>query len=49
MTEENYREMLTPLLTAGEGQGICISLAVEVSSLDLLNCAANSACFGSTR
>ncbi len=36
LTEVNYREVLTPLLTGGEGQSVCISLAVEVSSLDIM-------------
>lgn len=36
VTAENYTNLLTPLLTAGSGQGLCISLAVEVSSLALM-------------
>ena len=36
ITEENYREVLTPLLTAGEGQGFCVNLSVDTSSLDIL-------------
>ncbi|UOM33968.1 homospermidine synthase [Acuticoccus sp. I52.16.1] len=36
ITPENYREVLTPLLTKGEGQGFCVNLSVDTSSLDLL-------------
>jgi len=36
VTAENYRELLTPLLTAGEGQGFCVNLSVDTSSLDLM-------------
>ena len=36
VTAENYIELLTPLLTSGDGQGLCISLAVEVSSPALM-------------
>lgn len=36
VTKENYRELLTPLLTAGEGQGFCVNLSVDTSSLDLM-------------
>lgn len=36
VTEENYRELLTPLLTAGEGQGFCVNLSVDTGSLDLV-------------
>jgi homospermidine synthase len=36
VTRENYRELLTPLLTAGEGQGFCVNLSVDTSSLDLM-------------
>ncbi|MBL8712647.1 MAG: homospermidine synthase [Alphaproteobacteria bacterium] len=36
VTAENYRELLTPLLTDGEGQGFCVNLSVDVSSLDVM-------------
>ncbi len=36
VTAENYVDLLTPLLTSGSGRGLCISLAVEVSSLALM-------------
>lgn len=36
VTRENYRELLPPLLTAGEGQGFCVNLSVDTSSLDIL-------------
>jgi homospermidine synthase len=39
VTSENYVEVLTPLLTSSSGQGLCISLAVEVSSLALMELA----------
>jgi homospermidine synthase len=36
LTPENYREVLAPLLTAGEGQGFCVNLSVDTSSLDIM-------------
>lgn len=36
VTPQNYRSLLTPLLTEGEGQGFCINLSVDVSSLDMI-------------
>ena len=36
VTRENYRELLTPLLTAGGGQGFCVNLSVDTSSLDIM-------------
>jgi homospermidine synthase len=36
LTHENYREVLAPLLTAGEGQGFCVNLSVDTSSLDIM-------------
>ncbi len=36
LTPDNYRDLLTPLLTAGEGQGFCVNLSVDVSSLDVM-------------
>nr|WP_041376194.1 homospermidine synthase [Polymorphum gilvum] len=36
ITRSNYREVLTPLLTEGSGQGFCVNLSVDTSSLDLM-------------
>lgn len=36
VTRKNYRELLTPYLTEGEGQGFCVNLSVDTSSLDLM-------------
>jgi homospermidine synthase len=36
VTRENYRDMLRPLLTEGGGQGFCVNLSVDTSSLDIM-------------
>lgn len=36
VTKKNYKKLLTPFLTKGEGQGVCINLSVDTSSLDLM-------------
>jgi len=36
ITKENYREVLTPLLTAGPGRGMIVNLSVDTSSLQLM-------------
>jgi homospermidine synthase len=36
VTKENYRDLLPPLLTTGGGQGFCVNLSVDVSSLDVM-------------
>ena len=36
ITRDNYREVLRKYLTAGEGQGFCVNLSVDTSSLDLM-------------
>jgi len=36
VTRKNYRELLTPYLTEGAGQGFCVNLSVDTSSLDLM-------------
>src|SRR5262245_28148809 len=36
VTRENYREFLKPLLTDGGGQGFCVNLSVDTSSLDIM-------------
>ena len=32
LTKENYRDVLTPLLTEGGGQGFCVNVSVDTSS-----------------
>ncbi len=39
VTQENYRELLTPLLTNGDGQGFCVNLSVDTSSVALMELA----------
>lgn len=36
ITPDNYREVLTPLLTEGGGQGFCVNLSVDTGSLDIM-------------
>jgi len=36
LTPENYRAVLSPLLTEGSGQGFCVNLSVDTSSLALM-------------
>ena len=36
MTKKNYKKLLTPLLTKGGGQGFCVNLSVDTSSLELM-------------
>jgi homospermidine synthase len=36
VTRENYRELLSPLLTAGDGQGFCVNVSVDTSSVALM-------------
>lgn len=36
ITPDNYIDLLTTLLTEGDGQGFCINLSVDTSSLDLM-------------
>lgn len=36
LTPDNYKEILTPLLTEGEGRGFCVNLSVDVSSVDVM-------------
>ncbi len=36
VTAENYRELLTPLLTNGPGRGFCVNLSVDVSSVAVM-------------
>jgi len=36
VTRDSYREFLTPLLTEGGGQGFCVNLSVDTSSVDIM-------------
>src|SRR5208282_1876952 len=36
LTRDNYRHVLRPLLTDGDGQGFCVNLSVDTSSLDIM-------------
>src|SRR5689334_7164643 len=36
VTHDNYRELLIPLLTKGGGQGFCVNLSVDTSSVDIM-------------
>ncbi|WP_262269255.1 homospermidine synthase [Microvirga yunnanensis] len=36
LAPENYRDILTPLLTEGGGQGFCVNLSVDTSSRDIM-------------
>src|SRR5476649_1422203 len=36
ITKDNYREVLVPLLTAGGGQGFCVNLSVDTSSVAIM-------------
>ena len=37
ITKENYRDVLTPLLTGGPGRGMIVNLSVDTSSADLMD------------
>lgn len=37
VTRDNYRDLLVPLLTAGGGQGFCVNLSVDTSSVDIMS------------
>ena len=36
LTKKNYREVLTPLLTAGPGRALIVNVSVDTSSVDLM-------------
>ncbi len=36
ITKDNYKKVLTPLLTKGGGQGFCVNLSVDTGSVDLM-------------
>jgi homospermidine synthase len=37
LTKDNYREILTPLLTVGPGRGLLVNLSVDTSSVDMMD------------
>jgi homospermidine synthase len=39
LTRKNYKDVLTPLLTAGPGQALIVNLSVDVSSIDVIKLA----------
>ncbi len=41
ITRENYRDILTPLLTEGDGQGFCVNVSVDTDSLGLMKLCRN--------
>src|SRR6185312_17096519 len=36
VTRENYKELLTPLLTNGGGRAFCVNLSVDTGSVDIM-------------
>ena len=36
VTKDNYKHLLKPLLTEGGGQGFCVNLSVDTSSIDIM-------------
>src|SRR3954463_12767740 len=45
ITRENYRAVLTPLLTGGPGRGMIINLSVDTSSAELIDFCKDINCF----
>ena len=46
VTKENHQDLLRPLLTEGGGQGFCVNLSVDTSSVDLMRfCRENNALY----
>ncbi|MFV0281609.1 MAG: homospermidine synthase [Rhodoblastus sp.] len=37
LTRENYKDVLGPLLTGGEGQGFCVNVSVDTGSVDIMH------------
>ncbi len=37
LTRQNYRDVLRPLLTEGDGQGFCVNLSVDTGSVDIMH------------
>ncbi|MDP3547583.1 MAG: saccharopine dehydrogenase NADP-binding domain-containing protein, partial [Phreatobacter sp.] len=45
LTKDNYKAILTPLLTAGGGKGFCVNLSVDTSSVDIMELCRELGCF----
>jgi homospermidine synthase len=45
ITKQNYRDVLTPLLTAGPARGMMVNLSVDTSSVDMMALAKSLDCF----
>ena len=45
VTKANYKKLLKPLLTAGRGQGFCVNLSVDTSSVDIMELCRSLDCF----
>ena len=45
LTRDNYKAILTPLLTAGGGKGFCVNLSVDTSSVDIMELCRELGCF----
>jgi homospermidine synthase len=45
LTRENYRDILTPLLTVGPGRGMIVNLSVDTSSVELMEFAKDIGAF----
>jgi homospermidine synthase len=45
LAKQNYRDVLTPLLTAGPGRGMMVNLSVDTSSVDMMALAKSLDCF----
>jgi homospermidine synthase len=45
VTKANYKTLLKPLLTAGGGQGFCVNLSVDTSSVDIMEFCREIGCF----
>ena len=44
LTRDNFRDVLAPLLTEGDGQGFCVNLSVDTGSLDIIRLARELNC-----
>ena len=45
VTRDNYKALLQPLLTEGGGQGFCVNLSVDTSSVDIMELCRSNDCF----
>jgi homospermidine synthase len=45
VTQKNYKKLLKPLLTEGGGQGFCVNLSVDTSSVDIMEFCRSINCF----